>query len=242
MTRYPTSDDVLAVHYELVALFAGEENPIAPPGPRDLGLLASACNRPRTALGGTQKYKTTVQKAAALFHSLVKNHPFHNGNKRTALATLVTFLWRNDRRINSDVTDDEVFDMVVGIANNEFPHGERKLTPDEVVHELGRWLRQRTTSLRSAASGMRVGEFLKKCKEAGMQWKESRQSYVIWKDKEHSVRLSKSTGKLEGPVVREYLNQLGLTDVLVDEFQEGLRPEQEELRRFRGVLRRLAHA
>ncbi len=187
------------------------------------------------------KYTTSDQKGAALFHSLVKNHPFHNGNKRTALATLVTFLWRNDRRIEPTVTDDEVFNMVLGIANNDFPRPDHQLTPDEVVLEVGRWLRERTTALKGTAAGMRVSRFLDKCKQAGLHWKESGQAYVVWKDRSHSIRFTKRTKQLEGPVVREYLNQLGLTDVRVDEFQEGLRPEQAEVRRFRAVLRRLAH-
>jgi hypothetical protein len=89
---------------------------------------------------------------------------------------------------------------------------------------------------------MRVVRFLEKCRQAGVQWKESGEAYVVWNDRGHSVRFSKSTRQLEGPVVREYLNQLGLTDIRVDEFQEGLQPEQVELRRFRAVFRKLAHA
>jgi death-on-curing protein len=94
---YPSAEDVLDLHAELVVLFAREDNPIFPPGVKDRKLLESACGRPQTSLGGTEKYLTVEQKAAALLHSLVKNHPFHNGNKRTALRTVVTFLWQNDR-------------------------------------------------------------------------------------------------------------------------------------------------
>lgn len=242
MTWYPTGDDVLALHFQLVRLFARDPNPISPPGARDMGLVESACGRPRTALGGTEKYRTVEQKGAALFHSLVKNHPFHNGNKRTALITLVTFLWRNDRRVVTEVSDDEVFGMVVGIANNEFPDSNRRRSADEVVEELSSWLRERTASLEAKSGGMTTRAFLKKCEEAGLSWKLAGTSYVVWKDQKHSLRFSRSTNRLDGPVVRQYLKELGLTDVRVDEFQEGLNPEAAYVRRFRNVLRRLAHA
>lgn len=242
MTWYLSGEDVLKLHYELVELFAWDENPIFPPGPRDRGLVESACGRPRTALGGTEKYRFIESKAAALFHSLVKNHPFHNGNKRTALVTLVTFLWRNDRRLKTDVPDDDIFDMVIAVANNQFPGSDRRRPADEVVQAITRWLRDRTVPLESRSRGMRTGEFLNKCEQAGLNWKLSGPSYVVSKDQKHSIRFSRSTRRLDGPVLREYLNQLGLTDVRVEEFQEGLNPEQAELMRFRNVLRRLAHA
>src|SRR5436190_18138540 len=111
MTWFPKATDVLALHEDLVALFAQEDNPIFPPGPKDLNLLESACTRPQTSFGKTEKYGSVEEKAAALLHSLVKNHAFHNGNKRTALVTMITFLWRNERRVNADVTDNEIFDM-----------------------------------------------------------------------------------------------------------------------------------
>lgn len=110
MTEFLSYDDVLRIHYQLVEFFASDGDPITPPGPRDTNLLHSACMRPQTSLGEIEKYRGIDKKAAALLHSLVMNHAFHNGNKRTALASMVSFLDRNDRRI--DATDDELFDLV----------------------------------------------------------------------------------------------------------------------------------
>ena len=149
---YPSVDDVLGLHAQLVALFAKEDNPIFPPGVKDRNLLESACGRPLTSLGGTEKYLTVEQKAAALLHSLVKNHAFHNGNKRTALITVVTFLWRNDRCLKPDVTDDEIFDMVINIANNAFTVFDSRVEEekrvghlqksDRVVEQLSWWIKE----------------------------------------------------------------------------------------------------
>src|SRR5436190_854882 len=69
MTWFPKATDVLALHEDLVALFAQEDNPIFPPGPKDLNLLESACTRPQTSFGKTEKYGSVEEKAAAPLHS-----------------------------------------------------------------------------------------------------------------------------------------------------------------------------
>lgn len=209
-----------------------------PPGQRDLNLLESACSRPLTQLGGVEKYRTIEQKAAALFHSLVKNHPFHNGNKRTALAALITFLWRNDRRFGVRITDDDLFDMVLNVSRNTFTE---KVNADAVVGELASWIKYRTISITRKPWVMGMADSLDSCKRVGLLWKESGPSYVVY-DKDHSIRISRSTRRLDPPVVREYMSKLGLRDLTVVEFQLGIDDEQAEVRRFRHVFRRLAHA
>lgn len=62
---------------------------------RDLGALQSALARPKTTVLGEDAYPDIYNKAAALMHSLVKNHCFENGNKRTALIATVTFMALN---------------------------------------------------------------------------------------------------------------------------------------------------
>ncbi len=81
---------------------------------RDLGLLDSACHRPRASLFGREAYPTLAGKAAALMHSLACNHALVDGNKRLALLAAVVFL-----RINGyvlDLADDEAFDLTVSVA------------------------------------------------------------------------------------------------------------------------------
>ena len=62
---------------------------------RDHGLISSAAARPFQSAGGKDIYQTIPEKAAALFHSLVANHPFYNGNKRTAVIAADHFLLTN---------------------------------------------------------------------------------------------------------------------------------------------------
>ncbi|WP_454727941.1 MULTISPECIES: type II toxin-antitoxin system death-on-curing family toxin [Cupriavidus] len=110
MRRYLASEDVIDIHKRLVEVFADDGDPISPHGVRDANLIEMAVHRPRTSLSGIEKYRSIEAKAAALFHSLVQNHPFHNGNKRTALVSTVRFLDLNRRRVYG--TDDELFDLV----------------------------------------------------------------------------------------------------------------------------------
>ncbi len=77
-------DEVLEIHQRLVDRFGG------PPGVRDVGLLESALFRPRTGY-----YQDIVQMAAALFESLIMNHPFVDGNKRVAFFATDVFLRLN---------------------------------------------------------------------------------------------------------------------------------------------------
>jgi death on curing protein len=89
---------------------------------RDLGLLDSACHRPRSGLLGQEAYPTLAGKASALLHSLACNHALVDGNKRLALVGTVVFL-----RINGyylDLTDDEAFDLILSVAAGQFDAAE----------------------------------------------------------------------------------------------------------------------
>jgi len=80
-------DVVRKIHYALVKDFSSTSDPIDLPGVWSEHLLNSAVFRPWTAIGGTLKYPTVETSAAALLHSIILDHPFHNGNKRTALVS-----------------------------------------------------------------------------------------------------------------------------------------------------------
>ena len=84
MIQHLAVDEVLAIHERLITHFGG------PPGVRDLGLLESALYRPRTGY-----YKDIAEMAAALFESLLMNHPFIDGNKRVAFFATDVFLRLN---------------------------------------------------------------------------------------------------------------------------------------------------
>lgn len=91
-------------------------------GVRDLGLLESACARPQASFDGKDLYKTVFQKAAALIHSLLKNHPFVDGNKRTSITSAGVFLRLNDYKLKNSHQKEVKFTMSIeneGLAFEE---------------------------------------------------------------------------------------------------------------------------
>lgn len=84
--KYLTPQQVLAIHDAVIRRTGGSH------GLRDLGLLESAVFRPQATYAGEDLYPTLFAKVAALLHSLLKNHPFVDGNKRTSLASAGLFL------------------------------------------------------------------------------------------------------------------------------------------------------
>lgn len=89
--HFLTLEEVLVIHEGLIARFGG------PPGIRDTGLLESALYRPRTGY-----YTDLVGMAAALFESLIMNHPFVDGNKRVAFFATDVFLRLNGHFLKVD--------------------------------------------------------------------------------------------------------------------------------------------
>jgi death-on-curing protein len=81
---------------------------------RDLGLLESALARPRATAFGEDAYAGLDEKAAALLHSLARNHALVDGNKRLALAATIAFLGLNGRRLT--LTNDQAYDLIMDVA------------------------------------------------------------------------------------------------------------------------------
>lgn len=88
-----------------------------PPEVRDVGLLESALARPRATAFGQDAYPALHDKAAALLHSLARNHALVDGNKRLALAGTLAFLGVNGWRLT--LTNDEAYDFVIAVATGE---------------------------------------------------------------------------------------------------------------------------
>ncbi len=81
---------------------------------RDYGLLESALARPRASAFGEDAYPDLFAKAAALLHSLARNHALVDGNKRLALAATIAFLGINGHRLT--LSNDEAYDLVIAVA------------------------------------------------------------------------------------------------------------------------------
>src|SRR5882757_3032048 len=122
MTEYLDLDDLLGIAHEAVSrqVVVG-----------DYGLLESARARPPASVFGQDAYQDLHLKAAALLHSLARNHALVDGNKRLAWTACRTFLAINAQWISAP--EDERFDFVIGVATGAMPD------LDEIAEQLRSW-------------------------------------------------------------------------------------------------------
>lgn len=123
-----TLKQVLAAHELAIKLHGGTS------GVRDMNMLLSAINRPFATYDETDLYPDIYLKAGALIQSIVKNHPFIDGNKRTAFISTYGFLGLNN--INIIATGKEMIDLMVSVANQNLS-----------VDEIGSWLKSHTINI-----------------------------------------------------------------------------------------------
>jgi prophage maintenance system killer protein len=116
-TNHLSVEDVLRIHDALCADFAGTGDPIFPPGVKSMALLESAVGRQHTGFAGFRRYAEPVPNAATLTFGLCNDHPFHNGNKRTALVSMLAHLDRN-RLTLINTKQEELFEMIIALADN----------------------------------------------------------------------------------------------------------------------------
>jgi len=128
MIKYLSTEDVLLLHHLSIEKSGGSH------GLRDAGLLDAAVHRPRATFAGVDLYKTIFDKAGALCHSLIKNHVFVDGNKRTSLLSAMTFLELNGYRF--ECGQEELVSFGLKIDNENIP-----------VDGIASWLKAHSTKL-----------------------------------------------------------------------------------------------
>lgn len=118
MTIFLEKEHVIKINNEIIKMYSVKEDV----GVKDGGMLESAINRPKQSVFEKDAYESLYDKAAALFESLAKNHPFYNGNKRTAFTSLVVFLYINGYVFNMEPKQAE--DFTVDMVNNKYAFNE----------------------------------------------------------------------------------------------------------------------
>jgi death-on-curing protein len=128
MTQYLTPEQVLFLHSRLIVETGGGH------GVRDLGMLLSALGRPRATFDEKELYPDLFMKVAALMDSLIRNHPFVDGNKRTAIIAAALFLRINGYRLV--VENIEMVRFTLACAQSQLS-----------LNEIAEWFRQYSTSV-----------------------------------------------------------------------------------------------
>lgn len=110
----------------------GEER-VSPRGVKNEGMLESAIGRQKIGFGDTLKYSDNFSSAATLTFGLVKNHAFHNGNKRTAFLSLIQHLHCNEYMLKSDIDNDQLYNLFLAIAENKNAYQIHSIFGDSLV-------------------------------------------------------------------------------------------------------------
>lgn len=109
--NFLTLEEVLVIHDKMLEIGGGRAET------RDFSLLHSAIERPKAKFGGKFLYTSLWLMAAALLHSLVKNHPFEDGNKRTAYFSTIRFLHKNGHFLGAKEKDTIQFVVNIDAGN-----------------------------------------------------------------------------------------------------------------------------
>lgn len=103
-----TKEIILQLHELSIKEYGGSH------GLRDEGLMESAISRPYQTFGGDDLYPTVFEKAAAIAESIIINHPFVDGNKRTGFLAMLAILDEADMVLNAE--KDEIYSLVIDIS------------------------------------------------------------------------------------------------------------------------------
>ncbi len=121
-------NNILRLHELSILKYGGTE------GVRDQGLMESAIARPYQTFGGEDLYPTFFEKAAAIVESIIINHPFVDGNKRTGFLAMLAVLEAGNLKITA--TNDELYNFTIKISTGEIK-----------FEEIVTWLKNNTTAI-----------------------------------------------------------------------------------------------
>ncbi|MDZ7657985.1 type II toxin-antitoxin system death-on-curing family toxin [Fodinibius sp.] len=116
MIKFLDKETILAFHRDQVETYGGKE------GIRDEGLLESALAQPQASFGGEYEHSSIIEMAAAYGFHICKNHPFFDGNKRTTLVAIYTFLYVNGYRLQADKKS--LYAVMIDLANGRLEKEE----------------------------------------------------------------------------------------------------------------------
>lgn len=126
--QYLDHEEILAIHYGQIEQWGGSH------GIRDLNGLLSAIDQPKASFGGEKLYPAIFDKAAVLMRSIILNHPFIDGNKRTALVAAARFLFANGHIF--EALPDDAYQKCIETAESNVENDE-----------LASWLKENSRPL-----------------------------------------------------------------------------------------------
>jgi death-on-curing protein len=259
-------DDVLRAHFLIANHFSQEGEGIGGIGPRSTELLQSAIYRQVVSFGGISKWDRLFDISATLFFGLIKDHAFHDANKRTAFLSLLYQLYEND--FCPSVHEEKFEDMTVLVAENQLEKYARfrdlkaKGVHDPEVRFLSKWLKDNTRRIDNKKRSVtfrdleailqNFGFFLENPDDNHIevvQYKQRRRLFGLAKPTKERVRLGRigfpgRSAQVKPATlkhVREMTNLSAKHGVDSAAFFDGLDPMQTLIASYNEPLMRLAY-
>ena len=173
------------IHYHLVEHFSKSSDPLEPSGIKDAHLLESACARPFMTANGRDVYPSDYEKGAALFHGIISNHCFHNGNKRTALLSSLYFLGENNIWVDR-CDDQEMYEFTRRVAAHEICD-ERSNEVSFIVE----WLQRNSRRIAKSDKHLSYNDLREALGRFGFDMSERNNFIEVYKDGSYVERLLK---------------------------------------------------
>ena len=253
-------DDVLRAHYLICDYFENTSGENSVYGVKNFNLLGSALGRQIVSFGGQQKWSQFHEISATLFFGLVKNHAFHDGNKRTALLILIYQLYKHGRILNCHKKDFE--NLVVKVASSSLStyRGYSKKGYDPEVKFIADFIRRKTRKIDKRYYPLSFREFNTNLNKfncfladpaGGFIWVYKKEivrgKYKIWKKQEVTKKVLRIgfngwTKQVRPKAVKEALKATGLThenNIDSHVFYKGGEPMTLLIEEFEGPLSRL---
>lgn len=123
--RYLSLEEVLRLHFQVIEDFGGSH------GIRDEGRVLSVIEAPKQSAFGVDQYPSVSEKAAVYMRNIIGDHPFIDGNKRTAITVCGIFLMRNKRPLTA--TPEELENFTIDVATKHLS-----------IEQINAWLESHT--------------------------------------------------------------------------------------------------
>lgn len=181
-----TEEDVLAIRRRMAELSIANQDAFGATDPLHPAKLSSAVFRQNTGLGGAFKYETIPEVGATLFYGIAMSHSFENGNKRTALVSLLVFLDKN-RTLLINAGEDELYDLARQVAAHEIEvKGERNA--DTEVAAVSAWIREHIRDRVLGDTATKFSELKEILEEQGCTFDKHDRNYIKIRRNGHVVK------------------------------------------------------
>lgn len=218
---------LLSTNYHLLK----DMDPVSPAGVKNPSLLESAVDRQHVGSGNWYKYSNFFNNCATLTYGIIKNHAFHNGNKRTGLLSMIKHLYLNGYVLSPKLNSNEIYAFVLAVASNTLPHFSKRFfnkynktrkkkidhytfwSIDEEIDFMASWLKEKSQpKTREVKSNIKISKLRKILESKGLTSETIGSKIRIYEQKNAGL-LGLLTGKKIKSNEKEYSLGGNLTEV-----------------------------